>query len=237
MIDLDAPRFALSFAPLAESALLVRIGLGEAIDPEVVGAVTGLARALDAAALRGVTDVVPAYATVLIDFDPAETDGDTVADAVRAIVSGGFDDAAAETRTVIIPVAYGGEHGPDLEEMAGLVGLPPAEVARRHAGGDYRVACMGFSPGWAYLMGLPPELTVPRRAEPRVRIPAGSVAVGGAQTGVYPLESPGGWRVIGRTPLTMFDAERDEPFLLRQGDRVRFAPVDAARYAELARRG
>lgn len=231
------PRFALSFAPLAESALLVRVGPGEAIDPDVVAAVTALTHALDATPPPGVTDIVPAYCTIVIDFDPAETDGDAVSAAVQAVAAGGVGDAAGQERTVIIPVAYGGEHGPDLTEMAALVGLPSDEVVRRHAGGDYRVACLGFSPGWAYLLGLPPELAVPRRSEPRTRIPVGSVAVGGAQTGVYPLESPGGWRLIGRTPLAMFDPERDEPFLLRQGDKVRFAPIDAGRFAELANRG
>jgi inhibitor of KinA len=130
---------------------------------------------------------------------------------------------------------YGGEHGPDLESMAELVDLSAEQVTERHAGGEYRVACMGFSPGWAYLMGLPTELTVPRRQEPRTRIPAGSVAVGGAQTGVYPLESPGGWHLIGRTPLLMFDPERDEPFLLKQGDIVRFAPIDGATFDSIQR--
>lgn len=227
--------FELTFTPLAESALLVCLGAGEQIDPIVVDAVTALTHALDAAAPIGLVDVVPAYCTILIEFDVALTDGDAIEAEVRAVVTAGIAKADREARVAIVPVLYGGERGPDLEHMAELVGLSAEEVAERHAAADYRVACMGFSPGWAYLMGLPPELTVPRRSEPRTRIPAGSVAVGGAQTGVYPLESPGGWHLIGRTPLKMFDPTRARPFLLEPGDHVRFAPIDEARYQALER--
>lgn len=223
--------FALTFTPLAESALLVQ--LGDEISPAIVDAVTALTRALDAASLPGVRDIVPAYTTILIEFDVELTDGDSIASTVRELAASERVGSTDDARIVIIPVQYGGEFGPDLETMADLVGLDPELVVATHAGGDYQVACMGFSPGWAYLMGLPPALTVPRRQEPRTRIPPGSVAVGGAQTGVYPLESPGGWHLIGRTPLTMFEPERDEPFLLRQGDHVRFAPIDAAQFAAL----
>lgn len=223
--------FTLGFTPLAESALLVQ--LGDEISPAIVDAVTALTRALDAASLPGVRDIVPAYTTILIEFDIELTDGDLIASTVRDLAASQRATSSEDARIVIIPVQYGGEFGPDLESMADLIGLSPDLVVAKHAGGDYQVACMGFSPGWAYLMGLPPELTVPRRQEPRTRIPPGSVAVGGAQTGVYPLESPGGWHLIGRTPLAMFDPERDAPFLLKQGDHVRFAPIDAAQFAAL----
>lgn len=225
-----ASSYPLTITPLAESALLVRLGGGEAIDAGVVDAVTGLTHAIDRAAIDGLVDVVPAYATILLEFDPERTEGGRVEAAIRRLASEEVAGPERSPRVVIIPAVYGGEHGPDLEEMARLVGLSPGEVWKRHAGADYRVACMGFSPGWAYLTGLPPELTVPRRSAPRTRIPAGSVAVGGAQTGVYPLESPGGWHLIGRTPLAIFDPNRSEPFLLQPGDHVRFAPIDEARY-------
>jgi len=127
-----------------------------------------------------------------------------------------------------IPVHYGGEWGPDLEEAARHCGLTPAELVARHSGGDYRVYFLGFQPGFAYLGGLAQELAVPRRREPRLRVPAGSVGIGGAQTGIYPAASPGGWQLIGRTDLTLFDPARDEPSYLLPGDRVRFVPLGGA---------
>jgi KipI family sensor histidine kinase inhibitor len=227
--------FPLTATPLAESALLFRVGDGAAIDEAVVDAVVALTRALDAAGLPGVTEIVPSYSTLLVEFDPMLADGVEIESSVRAIAASVSTSAALEPRTVIIPVLYGEEMGPDLDEMAAEINLSPEELVRQHAGGSYRVACMGFSPGWAYLLGLPPALTVPRLKIPRTRVPSGSVAVGGAQTGVYPLETPGGWRLIGRTPLKMFDPERNEPFLLQQGDKVVFAPIDRERFAALER--
>lgn len=226
---------ALTLTPLAESALLVRVGEGRAIDPAVVDMVTALTHALDGAEIEGVLDIVPAYCTILIEFDPALTDDRDVGARVLEIAAAGITGPDRDVRVVIVPVVYGGEFGPDLEEMAEELGLEPDDVVNRHVSGDYRVACMGFSPGWAYLMGLDPALEIPRRTNPRTRIPAGSVAVGGAQTGVYPLETPGGWRLIGKTPLAMFDPERSEPFLLQPGDHVRFARIDAERFARLTR--
>ncbi|MNH00193.1 Kinase A inhibitor [compost metagenome] len=124
-----------------------------------------------------------------------------------------------------IPVHYGSEGGPDLDEAARCCGLTPAELVARHSGGDYRVYFLGFQPGFAYLGGLEQALAVPRRREPRLRVPAGSVGIGGAQTGIYPAASPGGWQLIGRTDLVLFDPNRDEPSYLLPGDRVRFVPV------------
>lgn len=235
--DVAHPDQQLTFSPLAESAVLVRIGAGELIDPVIVDAVTSLTHAIDHASIAGVVDVVPAYATILIEFDAAITTGAEIEIVVRAIAERGFAGPDRDVRTVIIPVLYGGAFGPDLPEMADEIGLHPDDLVQRHAQADYRVACMGFSPGWAYLLGLPAELTVPRLRIPRTRIPAGSVAVGGAQTGVYPLESPGGWRLIGRTPLRMFDPDRTEPFLLQPGDHVRFAAIDEERFELFQQRG
>jgi KipI family sensor histidine kinase inhibitor len=125
-------------------------------------------------------------------------------------------------RLVEIPVAYGGEHGPDLADVAAHTGLTPAEVVRRHSAGEYIVYLLGFLPGFAFMGGLPPELATPRRAEPRTAVPARSVGIGGEQTGIYPLVSPGGWQLIGRTSLELFDPTAESPTLLRPGDRVRF---------------
>ncbi len=132
-------------------------------------------------------------------------------------------------RTVEIPVVYGGESGPDLEDVARYAGMAPERVVELHASAQYLVYFLGFSPGFPYLGGLPAALAVPRLEAPRTRVPAGSVAIGGGQTGIYPVESPGGWRIIGRTPLLMFDSRQDPPALLAMGDRLRFVPVHEAR--------
>ncbi len=131
---------------------------------------------------------------------------------------------AAESRLVEIPVRYGGEFGPDLADVARHTGLTPERVVEMHAAAEYLVYFLGFAPGFAYLGGLPPELATPRLSAPRKRVPAGSVAIGGNQTGVYPIESPGGWRIIGHTDAKLFDPNAAEPVLLRMGDRLRFVP-------------
>lgn len=209
--------------PLAESGLLVE--LGDAIDPATVARVMALTAAIDAAAPPGLLEVVPSYTTVLLSFDPAVVDGEALAATVRHLDASPVARTAAPARLVTIPVVYGGKAGPDLGDVAAHAGLPADEVVRRHAAAEYVVACMGFAPGFGFLVGLPPELATPRRADPRTRVPAGSVGIGGAQTGVYPLATPGGWHLIGRTALRLFDHDRAEPFLLQPGDRVRFAPV------------
>ena len=133
-------------------------------------------------------------------------------------------------------MCYGGEYGPDLEAVAVHAGLSPDAVVARHAAGDYSVAMLGFAPGFPYLLGLDPALHAPRRTDPRTRVPAGSVAIGGAQTGIYPRELPGGWNLIGRTPLPLFDPRREPPALLAAGDRVRFRAIDVDGFARLAGR-
>ncbi|WIG55610.1 MAG: Allophanate hydrolase 2 subunit 1 [Rhodanobacteraceae bacterium] len=135
-----------------------------------------------------------------------------------------------------IPVCYGGDCGPDIDAIAEHAGLVRDEVIARHAAAEYTVAMLGFAPGFPYLLGLDAALHVPRRATPRTRVPAGSVAIGGAQTGIYPCELPGGWHLIGRTPLALFDPRRDPPCLLAPGDRVRFRAIDAGEFARLVER-
>ena len=170
----------------------------------------------------GVTNVHPAYASILIDFDPLAIRHSGVERAAAEL----FAEAAAapvpEPRLVEIPVVYGGEYGPDLEGVAALTGHTPDEVVAIHSGAEYLVYFLGFSPGFPYLGGMPESIAAPRLETPRRRVPAGSVAIGGRQTGVYPMASPGGWRIIGRTPLRLFDPAADPPTLLQMGDRVRF---------------
>lgn len=227
-----------SIETLAEDALIVHFG--DRIDEATNARVQAAAEALRAARLRAVTDIAPAYASVLLRFDPLvarETLVKAVAMALGSRLHRDHEHAPAATRMariVDIPVCYGGDYGEDLVAVAQQAGLAREEVIARHAEREYTVAMLGFAPGFPYLLGLDPALHVPRRANPRTRVPAGSVAIGGAQTGVYPSGLPGGWNLIGRTPLRLFDARRDPPALLAPGDRVRFRAIDAGEFGRSA---
>ncbi len=209
-----------------DSACLVL--LGDPADPATTEQVHALLAALDAAPPVGLRDLAPAYSSLLVQFDPLVTTRDAVRKAILEALARSAQphgDAARERRIVSVPVRYGGTDGPDLEEVARLAGLPMEEVVRRHAAADYDVAFLGFLAGFPYLSGLPPELAAPRLPTPRTLVPAGSVAIAGGQTGIYPVASPGGWRLIGRTPLRLFDPAAAPPTLLRPGDQVRFVPI------------
>ncbi len=223
---------------LAESALLIE--LEQRVDSAVNAAARQLAQRIRMARLPGVEEVLPAYASVLLRFQPrawqSQTDGPHAA-LWRAISALPAATGKTEGKTTLhrIPVCYGGCCGADLEDVARHCGLGVAELIARHTAVEYQVAMLGFAPGFTYLLGLDPALHMPRRATPRVRVPAGSVGIGGAQTGIYPAELPGGWQLLGRTPLPLFDAaNEDRPTLLRPGDRVRFEPVSADVFDQLA---
>jgi inhibitor of KinA len=223
------------FRVQGEGGLVVE--LGDAIDPALNARVHRLARAVREALGDEVVEVVPSYRSLLVVFDPlrlarAALQARVAKLAPRAEAEG----EARPARLVTIPVCYGGEHGPDLPGVAAHAGLPEAEVVRLHAASSYLVYMLGFTPGFPYLGGLDPRLATPRLATPRTEVPAGAVAIGGAQTGIYPVASPGGWRLVGRTPLRLFDPVASSPFLLAPGDRVRFLPVDAPGFERIARR-
>jgi inhibitor of KinA len=192
--------------------------------------------ALERAGIRGLRNIHPAYASVLAVCDPLAIVAAEFERAVlHAIESGNL--GGQPTRPVVeIPVCYARPHAPDLDELAARHGLPPGEVVRLHSSADYVVCFLGFVPGFPYLAGLPDVLATPRLAVPRKKVPAGSVAIGGAQAGIYPFATPGGWRLIGRTPLHLFQVERDPPALLSAGDRVRFVPIAEEEFSTLPRR-
>ena len=221
--------------PLGDSAVVIAVS--ETISNDTTARVRGIVAELTRKPPRGVVDVVPAFGRIAVFFDviQAGTFEELVAELTGLAARAEATAVSAAARTVEIPVCYGGEYGPDLERVATHAGRSHREVMTLHASADYVVHAIGFSPGFPYLGGLPSELATPRRATPRPRVPAGSVGIGGAQTGIYPLESPGGWNLIGRTPRRLFDATRTEPGLLRAGDRVRFRAVETEEYERLLR--
>ncbi len=180
--------------------------------------------------IRGILNLHPAYASVLIDFDPRLRTHAEVESLVHERMESAAHVEPPPGRVVEIPVCYGGERGPDLPDVAAHTGLTAEQVIEMHAAADYLVYFVGFSTCFPYLGGLPPALATPRLSAPRKHVPVGSVAIGGAQAGIYPLASPGGWRLIGWTSLRLFDPEGAPPPLLRMGDRVRFVPTAEGRF-------
>ena len=214
--------------PAGDSAIFVEFE--ERIDAGVNARTIAFAEAVQAANLAGIRDVVPAYRSTAIYFDPLRTDSDALMACVEREAVRPAMTLAAATALVRIPVCYGGELGPDLPAVAAFAKADERDVVRLHADGTYRVFMLGFVPGFAYLGTVDGRIAMPRRSTPRVRVPAGSVGIGGIQTGVYPAETPGGWQLIGRTPLKPFDASRDNPFLMKAGDSVQFYPIDRREY-------
>ena len=217
----------MTILPLGDSALLVRLGVASNSDTHA--SVRSAFDALLAADVPGFIDVVPAYTDLAVHYDSlafAQGVGsphDNAADAVRRVLAAGALRASADPRTVEIRVEYGGAAGPDLDHVARHAGLTIDEVIRLHTSALYTVVMVGFVPGFPYLAGLPPEIATPRRSSPRLSVPAGSVGIAGSQTGVYPLETPGGWQIIGRTDMHLFRPDLDPPTVLRIGDQVRFS--------------
>ena len=220
--------------PVGDTGLLA--SFEQRIAQSIGAAVAALNTRVATAAIPGVVETVPAFATLLIFYDPLVTEYDAVADAVQKLAQApGSDTAAEEGRLVEIPVCYGGAFGPDLPFVAEHAGLTEKEVIELHAGREYRIYMLGFLPGFPYLGGLDERLFTPRLASPRTAIPAGSVGIGGEQTGVYPIASPGGWQLIGRTPLKLFDPSSGRlPYAA--GDRIRFKPITREAFDAIAKK-
>jgi KipI family sensor histidine kinase inhibitor len=212
----------LNFRDVADGALLVEFP--EAAEAEANRQAVAIARSLTRRPPRGFFDAVAGARTVLLFFEPRRLSRERLAESIRRV---GADSRLVESprRLLRIPVLYGGTAAPDLAELSRSIGLEERDLAARHAAAAYTVAFLGFAPGFAYLTGLPPELHAPRLATPRTRVPEGSVAIGGEYTGIYPEQMPGGWRVIGRAPVRLYDPRQDPPALFRPGDDVRFEPI------------
>lgn len=209
--------------PSSDRSVVVRFG--DQISAEAREHVRRLVWLLRGEPIPAVRNVNPAYASVLVTFDLVWASHAEIERMLTRYLERSETVTLPEVRLIEIPVSYGGEFGPDLEAVAAHCGLEPAGVIERHAAGDYTVDFLGFAPGFAYLSGLDPRLATPRLDVPRRRVPAGSVGIGGSQTGVYAFSTPGGWRLIGRTPLHLFDPEREPMSLVAIGDRVRFVPA------------
>jgi len=228
----------LALVPLGDCAVYVEFS--KTLDLEVNSAVQRLAAIVHGQPAPWMLDVVPALGGLAIHFDPDDPSlrGDAIAVCANLIedcLKQGLPKADDVVRTVEVPVCYEAEFAPDLAEVAAAVKMEPQAAAALHAAGEYRVLMIGFAPGHAYMGGLDAKLSVPRRATPRAVVPAGSIAIANDQSVVYPYAISGGWSIIGRTPLTVFDAERQEPSLFASGDRVRFKPIARAEFLKSAK--
>lgn len=224
----EAPRIV----PASDHSLLVRFGTtaGEFARARV----QQFLHAWEQHPHAAVRNLHPAYASVLVSFDLGQWSLDDAQDFVQSVLDTMAQAPALPARQILLPVCYDPRLAPDLQDVAGIHGMSLDEVIRLHTAPEYLVHFLGFSPGFPYLGGLDTTLTTPRLAVPRTSVPAGSVAIGGAQTGIYPMASPGGWRIVGRTPVLLFDARAWPPAALRVGDRIRFQPVSYAAFERLA---
>ena len=215
----------------------VTVEFGERIAPELVARVAAFEQAVGAARARGelpgVIESMPTFRSLTLLYDPLLTERARLDPVLQKLIDCSGAAAAAAGRRWRLPVVYGGEFGADLDEVAAATGLAPEQVVQQHAQAVFSVYMIGFMPGFPFMGGLPEALSVPRRREPRLRVPAGSVAITGGLTAIYPWQSPGGWQLLGRCPVPLFDAAAETPSLLAPGDEVRFDAVPSARFAEL----
>ncbi|MEH2477567.1 KipI family sensor histidine kinase inhibitor [Nitrobacteraceae bacterium AZCC 2146] len=215
--------------PSGDAAITVEFS--RTIDAEANRRVLALDRLVASDALTGVTETVPTYRSLLVHYDSLQIGFEALGDKLTELALRPLPEATA-TRRWRIPVVYGGENGIDLEDVAKTLNITPDEVVARHVGGDYRVAMIGFTPGWSYLSGLPDSMQMSRRQNPRLLTPPGTISIGGIQTGVQCLAGPSGWHLLGRTAVRTYQLHRDPIFLLEPGDAVTFSAVDEKTFAE-----
>ncbi|MFV9510047.1 5-oxoprolinase subunit PxpB [Tepidibacillus sp. LV47] len=218
--------------PMGDSAITLKFG--DEISPEINGKVIAFAQFLAKYVVKGIIEWVPTYTDVTIYYNPVILSYEKIIRLIQEWLSQELTYHIKNYRLIYLPVLYGGKYGPDLDYVANYHGIDPEEVIRIHTSVDYRVYMLGFAPGFPYLGGLPEILHTPRLDKPRVQIPAGSVGIAGKQTGVYPLSTPGGWQIIGHTPVPLFDKNQEpNPILLRAGDFIRFVSIDLEQYEQI----
>ena len=216
-----------------DSALL--IVFGSEVSEETNRLVASAARRIRAQEIPGVTDMIPAFVSLLVCYDPLVVSYDALRIRLETVMETETEAKETTRRVFEIPVCYGGEYGPDLADIASHAGLTEREVIDIHTSRDYLVYMLGFLPGFCYLGGLDERIHTPRLEMPRLKIPSGSVGIGGSQTGIYPMESPGGWRLMGKTPVRTYDPDREIPILLQAGDRIRFVEIDEAEFLRISK--
>jgi len=220
------------YLPLGDTALTVEFG--DVISLEVNRKVIALNEAVGKAGITGVVELVPTYRSLLIRYDPAKTSHEQLVSQIKEIEKALEEKPIeAQTRRLVVPVVYGGNCGPDLKFVAEYHGLTEEQVVKLHSGKEYRVYMIGFVAGFPYLGDVPEEIATPRLETPRLKVPAGSVGIAERQTGIYPCEAPGGWRIIGRTPIKLFDPQWHPPALLKPGDTVRFKPISEQEFKSI----
>ncbi len=207
-----------------DSSILLEFG--QEINPEINRKITSLVRLIYDQQIEGIVDMIPTYCSLLINYDPRIVSYEKMQARMKELLKMEVKGVAEKKRVYEIPVCYGGEFGPDLLAIAQHAGMTPEEVISIHTSQDYLIYMLGFLPGFCYLGGLDERIHTPRLANPRVRIPAGSVGIGGASTGIYPLDSPGGWQLMGQTPVKTYEPESETPILLHAGDYIRFVAID-----------
>ena len=222
--------------PLGDNSIIIE--LGDDISREIQQKVKKVSSFFEEHSFDWMIETVPGFTTVAVFYDPLKIETttlpyETVCEELTTLLVGLSVDQDAEPRIVEIPVCYGGEFGPDLEEVAEHNGITPEEVIDIHSNGEYIVYMIGFAPGFPYIGGMSEKIAAPRRKNPRLKIPAGSVGIAGKQTGVYPIETPGGWRLIGRTPLKLFLPDGDTPSLLQAGDQIKFIQVSQEEFLKM----
>lgn len=221
--------------PLGDQAIVLQ--LGDEISESILRNITSICNFLEEYSFEGFTEYVPAFTTVTIFYDPLVTDYETVEPLMEEMLEAiGEEDKIIEQITIEVPVLYGGSGGPDLSIVAAHAKISEEEVIALHTSAAYLVYMIGFAPGFPYLGGLDERIATPRKENPRIHIPEGSVGIAGAQTGIYPIETPGGWQIIGQTPLKLFNVKRSQPALLKAGNRLRFVAITEEEFEKIKKR-
>ena len=221
-----------------DSSILVEFG--KVISPEINRKITATVQLMKMQHIEGVVDIIPAFCSLLINYDPRVISYEEITERMQHLLKMDAKMDEGKKKIYEIPVCYGGEYGPDIANIAEHAVLTEEEVIKIHSSRDYLIYMLGFLPGFCYLGGLDERIHTPRLANPRIKISAGSVGIGGSQTGIYPLDSPGGWQLMGMTPVKTYDPDREVPILLEAGDYIRFIPIDEEEYnriKELVERG
>lgn len=219
------------YLPAGDEAIVIEFG--KTIDEEINNRVISMATSIRNKRIKGVREILPTYRSLMVFYNPKKISYTRLVSTVKSLDYKDSSDEEESKKTLIVPCCYDKSFGPDLEDMSRELGITREEIVKIHSGMEYKIYMMGFLPGFVYLGGLDKRINIPRLQTPRTRIPARSVGIGGAQTGVYPVDSPGGWRLIGSTPLDFYDIKRDNPILCEAGEYIKFKPISRREYDDI----